>query len=174
MIKVSDRWDCLETWYTTISSVSLLEFICAEHHRQGKVQNKIYSTRKLYLGSRNFEPYEKVKLSSEIWSRNSSSRPIITSIIIINTSWNSKHRKSCNFYVNFGDCMLIRINLKVQRNIWKLSNLISDVQKCLSDFKFKSFKFDSSSKLYHVTKILSRLAKKKQVAWDFYYNMQVY
>ena len=56
------------------------------------------------------QPYEKVKLSNEIWSRNSSSRPTITSIIIINTSWNSKLRKNCNFYENFGVCMLIRIN----------------------------------------------------------------
>ena len=115
MIKVSDRWDCLETWYTTISSVSLLEFICAEHHRQGRVQNKISKTRNFYLRFWNFELYYKVKLSREIWLRSSSSRPIITNIIIINTSWNSKLRKSCNFYENFGVCMLIRINLKVQR-----------------------------------------------------------
>ena len=48
LIKVGDRWDCLETWYTTIASVSLLELICAEHHRQGRVQNKIYCTQNFY------------------------------------------------------------------------------------------------------------------------------
>ena len=76
LIKVGDRWDCLETWYTTIASVSLLEFICAEHHRQGRVQNKIYSTQNFYLWFWNFQRW-----NSTLWKGQIVKRDLVKKLI---------------------------------------------------------------------------------------------
>jgi len=35
LLKSDNRWDSIFEWYKCVGSVTLLEFICAAHHRQG-------------------------------------------------------------------------------------------------------------------------------------------
>jgi hypothetical protein len=64
LVNVSDRWDSLETWYSCISSVSLLEFICAAHHRQGQTEKR--DLVKKLIGQPNLNQHNSRKLKLEI------------------------------------------------------------------------------------------------------------
>ena len=62
LINISDRWDCLESWYQCISSVSLLEFICAAHHRQGQTAKRDMVKKLIGLPNLNQHNDRKYKL----------------------------------------------------------------------------------------------------------------
>ena len=64
MINKADRWDCLESWYDSIGSVTLLEFICAAHHRQGQTVKR--DLVKKIIGQPNMNQHNPPKYKLEV------------------------------------------------------------------------------------------------------------